>query len=1250
MRANVRRHAIARFVGCCCAAIVVLASALVALPPAQTAQAAETAQAAQSAAPTLTSQPNTASLVLVARFSDERARNTYNGTDEGSSKTRWSYLMENFNSTTATTGSFRNYIANASLGKLNVLSVFPQDKKDGTLTYLDLDIPSSQCNNNDAVIMAVAAAMKKQYPNWHADPEVNLERDGEEKDYLDNVMVFLDTARTDMRARMANMSGQASIGGLRVGGFELLSYSPLVAADSTPAHEYLHARGALDLYREGNTANSPKLANRWDIMATSLPSLLPLAITAKDSGFINAIDEVGSGTYTLNTYVSGQRHAIAFRSPLNEDEYFVAEYRQADNPGINGYVTDRYIGGKLGSTKNSDYDGVIVYRVNAKYGPTGSEASGNIKHDYVYVFRPGDQPTQSEPGGSGVGDIENANLRTGESIGTTNAADDVSKHAIVYSNGVNSRITLNVVTMANGSATIQLKIPDYADQSLWNTEKGPNAATSTTVSGGNPSLAAAGTTLWGALAGFDSTKVITSTGSGWVENTTASNGMTVANVTAHGDKAVITGLNRSKQILVRTQSGNAWAHDKTITGSFDSAQSVSRDGGLYTLGFSQSNKAVSVYRTDGEVKQLGGTVTGTYISDAVMLDGTHLAVADFFGNALRLYTLTNNVWNLSQTIAYTHRTLSSATVGKKTLLLATASEGGKIYSFESGKLVEATGSAPRFGDTASLSSDGSSFHMAYTVTGAGNVTSVVSATSQDGTTWNKLGDNVMQPAYTTSNVAVLGSKAFVLAGTSSSFQLRSHAVQRPAQPESKPASGSETETSSGSGTASKPESSSKPVAVTPPVARSGLVFNDRVQVGVPSGAGYVVSSGSARDAGSYVATVKLRDGFVWSDGSKDVKRLSWSIARAVPSVVSPSGLLGVRGARLSSVGLPSGWSWVDGSAVLSVVGVMRFSASYRVSGGNYGSVSRVLEVRVSRGSLGRVSGATRYETMAGLVREAFPSRVSTVVVASGSNYPDALAASGLAGVLGAPVVLTDPGVLSARAEEQVRRLSPSRVVVVGGASAVSSRVASRLRALGAVVERVSGATRYDTSYRLYARGAGSWGSTAVVATGAGYADALSVGSYAYAAKAPVFLCDPSRGLSAVQRAALSRFSRVVVVGGERAVPSRLVSGLRGVVRVAGATRYATSVAVARWARSNGLGMQGVVYATGANYADALSGAALAGRSRAVMLLVSSGSGEAVSYSAGFRGRVSRAYVAGGVGAVGRPVAEAIADALDVARP
>ena len=369
-----------------------------------------------------------------------------------------------------------------------------------------------------------------------------------------------------------------------------------------------------------------------------------------------------------------------------------------------------------------------------------------------------------------------------------------------------------------------------------------------------------------------------------------------------------------------------------------------------------------------------------------------------------------------------------------------------------------------------------------------------------------------------------------------------------------------------------------------------------------------------------------------------------------PAVVSPSGLLGVRGARLSSVGLPSGWSWVDGSAVLSVVGVMRFSASYRVSGGNYGSVSRVLEVRVSRGSLGRVSGATRYETMAGLVREAFPSRVSTVVVASGSNYPDALAASGLAGVLGAPVVLTDPGVLSARAEEQVRRLSPSRVVVVGGASAVSSRVASRLRALGAVVERVSGATRYDTSYRLYARGAGSWGSTAVVATGAGYADALSVGSYAYAAKAPVFLCDPSRGLSAVQRAALSRFSRVVVVGGERAVPSRLVSGLRGVVRVAGATRYATSVAVARWARSNGLGMQGVVYATGANYADALSGAALAGRSRAVMLLVSSGSGEAVSYSAGFRGRVSRAYVAGGVGAVGRPVAEAIADALDVARP
>ncbi len=64
------------------------------------------------------------------------------------------------------------------------------------------------------------------------------------------------------------------------------------------------------------------------------------------------------------------------------------------------------------------------------------------------------------------------------------------------------------------------------------------------------------------------------------------------------------------------------------------------------------------------------------------------------------------------------------------------------------------------------------------------------------------------------------------------------------------------------------------------------------------------------------------------------------------------------------------------------------------------------------GELTRLSGITRYDTMSRIVDTAFPDTASTVVIASGENYPDALAASGFAGVKDSPILMTDPLYLS----------------------------------------------------------------------------------------------------------------------------------------------------------------------------------------------------------------------------------------------
>lgn len=295
----------------------------------------------------------------------------------------------------------------------------------------------------------------------------------------------------------------------------------------------------------------------------------------------------------------------------------------------------------------------------------------------------------------------------------------------------------------------------------------------------------------------------------------------------------------------------------------------------------------------------------------------------------------------------------------------------------------------------------------------------------------------------------------------------------------------------------------------------------------------------------------------------------------------------------------------------------------------------------------RLAGSTRYDTMVSVVSEGAWSAGGTVIVASGENYPDALSASGLAGVYGAPIVLTEGNKLSPQATEQIRSLRPSRIIVVGGLSVISGNVLVSLQGICSKVSRIAGATRTDTSSALYRDGGNAWGSTAIVVSAANYPDALSVSPYAYAEKAPVFLCDPVTGLTDEQRVALKNFKRVLVVGGENAVPSRFVQDLPGVIRRAGATRYETSMAVADWGLSNGLREDAIVYAAGLNFPDALTAGPLAGRNGSVLLLVDSSSNSTVSYSVKFRGKTTKAWIVGGTSAVSQMTANRIADNLSM---
>ena len=301
----------------------------------------------------------------------------------------------------------------------------------------------------------------------------------------------------------------------------------------------------------------------------------------------------------------------------------------------------------------------------------------------------------------------------------------------------------------------------------------------------------------------------------------------------------------------------------------------------------------------------------------------------------------------------------------------------------------------------------------------------------------------------------------------------------------------------------------------------------------------------------------------------------------------------------------------------------------------------------------RLSGSDRYATMAAIVGECFDSS-SWAVLATGTNFPDALAASALAGIVNAPVIMTNgsASTLGADARAQLERLGVSNVYVVGGTGAVSAGIARELEGMNITVNRVFGNTRQLTAVEVLkaVRNAGSTSDTVIIATGASFADALSVAPWSYATASPIILTENNGTLSAAAVEAIKadgQFTRVVFVGGtgvvKDSVKTQLGDGFE-YVRLGGSDRYATSKFIAEWELSEG-GM-GAVYpmvATGEAFPDALAGAAAAGKSNSILVLVKNASSAGIDTLAADSVKSQRlqGYVLGGPGAVSESTMSAI---------
>jgi len=260
----------------------------------------------------------------------------------------------------------------------------------------------------------------------------------------------------------------------------------------------------------------------------------------------------------------------------------------------------------------------------------------------------------------------------------------------------------------------------------------------------------------------------------------------------------------------------------------------------------------------------------------------------------------------------------------------------------------------------------------------------------------------------------------------------------------------------------------------------------------------------------------------------------------------------------------------------------------------------------------RQAGADRYATAAAVSAATFAPGVAAAYVATGRNFPDALAAGPIAARVGGPVLLTATDSLPAATANELARLRPQSIFVLGGSGAVSDGVLAALRgyATTGTVTRFGGADRYATAAVASSATFPANVPVTFIATGANFPDALSGGVAAGRFGGPILLVTRD-AVPASTASELSRLhpSHIVILGGPAVVSESVLGDLRpyavggNVSRWSGPDRYATAVAISQ--ATTVANTKTVYIATGTNFPDGLAATPAAVRAYVPLLTVPS---------------------------------------------
>ena len=232
--------------------------------------------------------------------------------------------------------------------------------------------------------------------------------------------------------------------------------------------------------------------------------------------------------------------------------------------------------------------------------------------------------------------------------------------------------------------------------------------------------------------------------------------------------------------------------------------------------------------------------------------------------------------------------------------------------------------------------------------------------------------------------------------------------------------------------------------------------------------------------------------------------------------------------------------------------IKRLGAQHVIILGGQAALSPQVELDIQNAGLNspeRIAGYDQYET-AQKVAERVGAK-GQVILASGEQFPDALAISAYAGVTETPILLTSTKKMPAVTQQELNNLQQKGdldTIVVGGEAVIANATLGSLKS----VQRIAGNDRYDTAADVYEFALNELPSqTTYLVTGENFPDALAAGALAAKQRSGIVMAQRSN-LPGSTYSVLSRPTEapmnVVIIGGIAVLTDQIKAMVEGDVQ------------------------------------------------------------------------------------------------------